>query len=208
MSLSFYKNIYVFSSLERRQTSVVCDTETGRRIETATLTHNFSCLYHTVLFSMPHLTLLLLLGLCVLNRKSAVGCSVGRCLFGVPSHLLMLQSLTTVFWLQAEIPKLRLSLPVFRVGINIYHFITPTHFCLTTWLLQLIFQCVSCEDNLWWTATSRVNMQHSDCIPSWVGLDTFPKRGCPGYDSKLHQMLRLWFWTSVECGVLLQCNLS
>ena len=27
------------------------------------------------------------------------------------------------------------------------------------------------------------------------------KRGCPGYDTKLHLMVRVWFWISWECGI-------
>ena len=52
-------------------------------------------------------------------------------------------------------------LPVSQIGICIYHFITPTHFQSTMWLLPLIFTDASCAENLWLTARSRVNMQQT-----------------------------------------------
>ena len=61
-------------------------------------------------------------------------------------------------WLKTESPKL--TLPVSHMGICIYHFITPTHFRSTTWLLLLIFTGASCAENLWLTTQSRVNIQH------------------------------------------------
>ena len=30
-------------------------------------------------------------------------------------------------------------------------------------------------------------------------------KGCPGYDTKLHLMVRLQFWRFGECGVPLNC---
>ena len=64
-----------------------------------------------------------------------------------------------LFWPQAE-PVSRLTPPVSHMNIYIYHFITPTHFRSTTWLLPLIFTGASCAENLWLTAWLRVNMQH------------------------------------------------
>ena len=57
-------------------------------------------------------------------------------------------------WLQAETPRL----PLTHVSICIYHFVTPTHFRSTMWLRLLIFTCLSCLENLWSTARSKVNM--------------------------------------------------
>ena len=33
-----------------------------------------------------------------------------------------------------------------------------------------------------------------------------PQRGCPGYDTELHLMVRLQFWSTEECWVLPHCH--
>ena len=76
--------------------------------------------YPALISSRPHLTLLLLLRQWVLNRRPALGSSVGSC----PSWEL----------LKTHTDRLPLS-----VGIYIYHFKTLTHFHLITWLLPLFF---------------------------------------------------------------------
>ena len=65
------------------------------------------------------------------------------------------------FWSQAETNS-KLSLTVSQVGKQIYHFITLTHFRWTTSLLPLVFTGMSCAENLWLMAWSRVNMQQTE----------------------------------------------
>ena len=54
-----------------------------------------------------------------------------------------------------------LTLTVSHVGICIYHFITPTLFQTTTWLLPLTLTSAFCSENLWLTARSWVNRQQN-----------------------------------------------
>ena len=125
----------------------------GRRRQTAILTHNFFFWpYHSVLSSRPHLALLLF-GRRTLTQRP----TVGRYSSGAPSHSLALPWPTALFWPQAETDS-RLRLTVSHVGICIYHFITPTYFCSTTWLLPFIFSRAFRAENLWLTVRSRVNM--------------------------------------------------
>ena len=136
-----YKNITPFIPVEVKA-SLVWERkmEGRRRIQTVLLTHNFfSWPYHAILSSRSYLKLLVLLSRGVLNRRPAVGC----CSSGAPSH-----------------SRLRLRHSVAHVSICFNHFITPTHFRSTTWLLPLIFTVVFSFENLWLTARSRENMQH------------------------------------------------
>ena len=55
---------------------------------------------------------------------------------------------------------LKTKTPVSHMGICIYHFITPTHFRSTTWLLPVIFTGASWAENLWLTAQSRANINN------------------------------------------------
>ena len=66
-------------------------------------------------------------------------------------------SISGLDWpLQAEnCSRLILTVP----RICQYHFIKPTRFRSTTWLLPLIFTGASCAENLWLTALSRINKQ-------------------------------------------------
>ena len=60
------------------------------------------------------------------------------------------------------------KLPLSIMVIYIFHFVTPTLFRSTTWLL--IFTCESCVENLWLTARSKVNMQYNFlvCKQLWI----------------------------------------
>ena len=150
-----YKNITLFILFGVKASVGVW--ERRRRMETATLTNNFlSWPHHTVLSSRTHLALL------IFSREYSTGGSVRCCRNGAPSHSIALLWLTEFLWPQAETDsRLRLTLPVSLVGIWIHHFITPTHFRSTTWLLPLFFTCAYCAENLWLTALSRVNMQYA-----------------------------------------------
>ena len=66
------------------------------------------------------------------------------------------------YWRSRDWLKIETLTAVSHVGIFIYHFVTPTHFRLTTWLVLLIFTGASCVENLWSMARSRVNMQQKD----------------------------------------------
>ena len=128
-----------------------------RQMRTASLTHNFfSWPYQVVLSSRPHLALIRLFG------RGWVGTQPEACC-GAPSHSVTLHNWLNHFWLQAETPGLRL--PASHAGICINHFITPTHFCSTMWLLLLIFTDAFCAENFWLTAWSRINKQHLFEIP-------------------------------------------
>ena len=53
----------------------------------------------------------------------------------------------------------------------------------------------------------------SYCIISYFSIYRLyllptPQKRCPGYDSKLHLMVRLYFWSSGECGVPFHCHYS
>ena len=68
----------------------------------------------------------------------------------------------------------------------------------------------SCAENLLLMARSTFNMQqmegcqwglgYGDCTPYWGDMTTH-KRGCSGFNTKLHLMGRFQFWRSWECGV-------
>ena len=77
--------------------------------------------------------------------------SLGSCWAPAATFLYLPSRLTTANW-----DWLRTELHVSHMGICIYNFITPTHFCSTTWFLLLIFTDASCRENLWLTAWSRV----------------------------------------------------
>ena len=157
-----YKNITLFillrvkASVERER-----HTDGRRRMETATVTHNFFSWPYHVLSSRPNLTLLLLLSRGGGRSTQPEARSVKHCPSEVPNHLLALPWMTALLWQQAMTPRLRLTPPVSHVGIYINHFITPTHFRSTTWLLLLIFPGESCAENLRFMAQSGVNMQHT-----------------------------------------------
>ena len=158
MTLSFYKNVYVFISLERGQS--FCGVwETDGRTETNTDCHIdpkllllltipcyviFKASFSTYSASRPG----------VLNWRPAVG----SCLSGAPSHTLAL-FVTRRISPGSKLRLTQLTLSVSHVGIYIYHFMTPTHFRSTTWLLPLIFRVASCAENLWLTVRSRVSRQ-------------------------------------------------
>ena len=97
-------NIYVFISIERVKVSIVWETDGGKRMETAIFTHDFFISWpsNTVLSSRPHLGLRQLLSRGLLNRRPAVGRSVGHGLSGTPSKSLVLpwliESLMTASW--------------------------------------------------------------------------------------------------------------
>ena len=44
------------------------------------------------------------------------------------------------------------------------------------------------------------------CLYPLKRSKTSLKKGCPGYDTKLHLMVRLQFWRSKECGVFCHCH--
>ena len=148
-----HKNITLFILLGVKA-SVVWDWQTDkrRRIQTSILTQKFfsSCSYQSVISSRPHLALLLL----DLGSTQSEDCWGSN---GTPSHSLALPWLTALFWRQAETDS-RLTQPVLHVGIWIHHFITPTHFRSTTWLLLLIFTGAPGAENLWLMARSNVKI--------------------------------------------------
>ena len=118
-------------------------TESGRRRQTAKLTHNFYlatlCYLQGLMSSLP------------MRHTQPV---LTRELLG---SLQLQFSIRWLNWLlQAGTDRLR---PNSHVGICIYHFITPMISIHTMWLLLLIFASASCAKNLWLTAQSRVNMQ-------------------------------------------------
>ena len=122
------------------------------RRQTAIFTHNFfSWPYYAMLSSRAHLALLLL-GRAVVKRKSAMGPRPNQGAQPLASAVIdCISSDCKWDWLKTH--------SVSHVGIFIYHFIIPPHFRSTTWLLPLIFTGASCEENLWLTVRSRVNMQ-------------------------------------------------
>ena len=56
-----------------------------------------------------------------------------------------LRELPNLFWPQADTVS-RLRFLVSHVGICLYHFLKPTHFRSTKWLLLLIYTCASCAE--------------------------------------------------------------
>ena len=55
---------------------------------------------------------------------------------------------------------------------------------------------------------SERGLEYTDCIP-FIGVRPPPKKwGCPGYDTKLHLVVRLQFWKSVEYRIPLQQHYS
>ena len=48
---------------------------------------------------------------------------------------------------------------------------------------------------------------NSDCIPC-RGVRSPTKKGCPGYGTKLNQVVKFQFWSSGEHGVVLHCHYS
>ena len=127
----------------------VWETDGRRDTNTVILIHNFfSWPYHAVLSSRLHYVLLLLSRRGVLNQKTALSRSAGR---------------PVTHW-GSRGRKLRLTqdshgqtVRILR-GHVIYHFVTPTPFRSTTWLLPLIFTSASCAENLWLTALSKINI--------------------------------------------------
>ena len=59
---------------------------------------------------------------------------------------------------------------------------------------------------IWWVVRTLLKRVYTDCRGGIIPFH--PKRGCPGYDTKLHLMVRFQFWSSRVCGVLLQCPYS
>ena len=55
------------------------------------------------------------------------------------------------------------------------------------------------------TTKSAGAVEYADCI-STEGYD--PLNECPGYETKLHLMMRLQFWSFGGWGVLLHCHNS
>ena len=124
-----------------------------RRRQSAILIHNsfFSWPYPAVLSSRLNLALLLL-DRGALNVWPAVDRSVGRSPSRAPSHSQAISVTDRIFFGR----KLRLTIS--HVGICIYHFTTPTHFCSPRDCL--FAQVHPVQRNLLLTARSRVNMQH------------------------------------------------
>ena len=90
-----------------------------------------------MLSSRSHLALLLLLSRVVFNRRPDVARSVGRCPGGAPSRALALSVTDRI----SSCHKLRLldsHNSVSHVSICICHYITPTDFRSTTWLVHEI----------------------------------------------------------------------
>ena len=52
----------------------------------------------------------------------------------------------------------------------------------------------------WW------GLEYADCILCRKVRFPSPLKKSSGYDTKLHLMVTLQFWRSVECGVLLHCH--
>ena len=107
-------------------------------------------------FSLDHNTLCYLHGLSFSLSTRRTQPLSARALFG---PLRPRFSIYRLNWLLQAETDFKLRPPLSHLGICIYHFITPTHFPLTTWLLPLIFTGASCAENLWLTARSRVNMK-------------------------------------------------
>ena len=150
-----------------------------RRRLTAILRHYFffSLLYNAVLSSRPHLALLLL-SRRLLNRRPAVGRSVGCFPCEIPRYsqaFSLTESLLAASWdwLKTE--------TVFISVICIYHF-TPT-FCSTTWLIPLIFSGTSAAEDFRVTLRLRVNMQQLLVIQTYIY--TIPKASCRWNHSEL-----------------------
>ena len=168
---NFIKTITLFILLEVKASAVWGKNRQGR-METATMTrYYFSWPYDAVLSSRPDLELLLLLGPEGTQPEAHCG-QLWETLPQWGALPLTGAPLTNRSFLAGSsrlTPKLTVLLS--HEGICIYHFITPTHFRLTTWLLPLIFTGASCGENLWLTTQSMVNMQqYSTILAGLAGL--------------------------------------
>ena len=144
---------------ERERESVcvcvcVCERQTDR--QTAILTYNFfSWPYHAVLFSRPHLALLLLLG-------QGMGITQTPLWTAAPGNRSP--------WLQDGSDS-RLTLTPTdsnpHAGICIYHFITPAISDQPLDCFGLFTLVRPVKRNLWLTTRSRVIMQRKHCLSSY-----------------------------------------
>ena len=51
-------------------------------------------------------------------------------------------------------------------------------------------------------------LEYADFFPFRYVIPLPHEKECPGYDTKLHLILKLQFWRSRECGVALHCYYS
>ena len=126
-------------------------TDRGRRMETAVLTHKFfSWPYNAVLYSRLHL------GLQFLGRRPIMCRSVGLCTATRWHSPQLTVSLLAASWDWLKTHTASFS----RWHLNLSFHNTHT-FRPTTWLLPLIFTVASRVKKLWLTARLRVNMQNN-----------------------------------------------
>ena len=133
-----------------------------RKTKTAAkLTHNFfSRPYHAVISSKSHLALPLLLRLCVLNRRPAIGPLPIR----TPSHSLALPWLTeyllAVSWVWVKTETLLISLGYLYISVHNAHTYTFNHVTASAYF----HMCVLCSESL---IDGLVKGQYATALLSW-----------------------------------------